>query len=67
MAEGLLNGFELSELLGDRRICFGQPLPSGPDFFIYRLLTGLTEVMHSMAYAINACFWLRRDLLQWSL
>jgi hypothetical protein len=42
--------------LGERLICFGQPLPSKPDFLVYRLLTGLTEV-------INACFWLRRDLL----
>lgn len=42
--------------LGERLIYFGQPLPSEPDFLPYRLLTGLTEV-------INACFWLRRDLL----
>jgi hypothetical protein len=49
--------------LGERLIRFGQPLPSEPDFLLYHLLTGLTEVMHSMAYAINACFWLRRDLL----
>jgi hypothetical protein len=42
--------------MGERLISFGQPLPSEPDFLIYRLLTGLTEV-------INACFWLRRDLL----
>jgi len=42
--------------LGDRLICFGQPLPCEVNFLHYRLLTGLTE-------AINACFWLRRDLL----
>jgi len=42
--------------LGERLIFFGQPLPSKPDFLCYRLLTGLTDV-------INACFWLRRDLL----
>ncbi len=42
--------------LCERLIYFGQPLPSEPDFLLYRLLTGLTEV-------INACFWLRRDLL----
>jgi len=42
--------------LCERLINFGQPLPSKPDFLAYRLLTGLTEV-------INACFWLRRDLL----
>ena len=35
---------------------FGQPLPDSPDFLLYRLLTGLTE-------AINACNYLRRDLL----
>jgi len=42
--------------LGERLIRFGQPLPSKPEFLVYRLLTGLTEV-------INACFWLRRNLL----
>jgi len=42
--------------LCERLINFGQPLSSKPDFLAYRLLTGLTEV-------INACFWLRRDLL----
>ena len=31
-----------------------------PDFLLYRLFTGLTE-------AINACFWLRGDLLQRTL
>jgi hypothetical protein len=49
--------------LGERLIRFGQPLPSEPDFPLYHLLTGLNEVIHSMAYAINACFLLRRDLL----
>ena len=42
--------------LADRMIAFGQPLPASPDFLLYRLLTGLTE-------AINACNYLRRDLL----
>jgi len=42
--------------LADRMIAFGQPLPDSPDFLLYRLLTGLTE-------AINACNYLRRDLL----
>jgi hypothetical protein len=44
----------------ERLICFSQPLPDKVDFILYRLLTGLTEVM-------DACFWLRRDLLQRSL
>ncbi len=42
--------------LADRMIAFGQPLPDSPDLLLYRLLTGLTE-------AINACNYLRRDLL----
>lgn len=42
--------------LCERLIRFGQPLPREVDFLLYRLLTGITE-------AINACFWLRRDLL----
>ena len=46
--------------VGERLICFGQPLPDKADFLPYRLLTGLTE-------AINACFWLRRNLLQKTL
>jgi len=46
--------------LGERLIHFGQPLPGEPEFLLYRLLTGLTE-------AINACFWLPRDLLRGSL
>jgi hypothetical protein len=47
---------EVHPELGERLIRFGQPLPHKPDFLLYRLLTGLTG-------AINACFWLRRDLL----
>ncbi|HUW18769.1 MAG TPA: transposase [Sedimentisphaerales bacterium] len=46
--------------LGERLIRFGQPLPDKPDFLLYRLLTGLTE-------AINACFWLHKDLLRRTL
>jgi hypothetical protein len=43
--------------LAERLIRFGQPPPSQPDFLLYRLFTGLVETM-------NACFWLRRDLLE---
>jgi len=42
--------------LTDRLIKYGQVLPDEADFLFYRLLTGLTE-------AIDACFYLRRDLL----
>jgi len=42
--------------LSERLIGYGQVLPDQADFLFYRLLTGLTE-------AINACFYLRRDLL----
>jgi hypothetical protein len=42
--------------LTDRLIEYGQVLPDEADFLFYRLLTGLTE-------ALNACFYLRRDLL----
>lgn len=42
--------------LTDRLIEYGQILPDEADFLFYRLLTGVTE-------AINACFYLRRDLL----
>jgi len=42
--------------LCDRLIRLGEPLPDDPEFLLYRLLTGVTE-------AINACFYLRRDLL----
>lgn len=42
--------------LCDCLIRFGEPLPDEPEFLLYRLLTGVTE-------AINACFYLRRDLL----
>ncbi len=47
---------EAHPAIGERLICFSQPLPDKVDFVLYRLLTGLTEVM-------DACFWLRRDLL----
>jgi len=47
---------EKHPLLTDRLIEYGQVLPDEADFLFYRLLTGLTE-------AINACFYLRRDLL----
>jgi hypothetical protein len=44
----------------DQLIYLSQPLPDKPDFLSYRLLGGLTE-------AINACFWLHKDLLRRSL
>jgi len=44
----------------DRLVYLSQPLPDNPDFLSYRLLAGLTE-------AINACFWLHKDLLRKSL
>lgn len=47
---------ERKPTLTERIIAFGQPLPEEPNFLLYRLLTGLTE-------AIDACFYLRRDLL----
>jgi len=47
---------ERKPALTERIIAFGQPLPEEPNFLLYRLLTGLTE-------AIDACFYLRRDLL----
>jgi hypothetical protein len=47
---------EKTPKLCDRLISFGEPLPDKPEFLLYRLLTGVTE-------AINACFYLRRDLL----
>lgn len=43
--------------LAERVIAFGQPPPRAADFVLYRLLTGMTE-------AIDACFWLRRSLLE---
>jgi prepilin-type N-terminal cleavage/methylation domain-containing protein len=52
--------FESNPNLCDRLICLSQPLPDKPDFLLYRLLAGLTE-------AINACFWLHKDLLRRSL
>jgi hypothetical protein len=44
----------------DQLVYLSQPLPDKPDFLSYRLLAGLTE-------AINACFWLHKDLLRRSL
>jgi hypothetical protein len=44
----------------DQLVYLSQPLPDKPDFLSYRLLGGLTE-------AINACFWLHKDLLRKSL
>jgi len=41
----------------DQLVYLSQPLPDKPDFLSYRLLGGLTE-------AINACFWLHKDLLR---
>lgn len=46
--------------LAERLIRFSQPLPNQPDFLPYRLLTGMTE-------ALNACFWLRKNLLELGL
>jgi hypothetical protein len=46
--------------IGDRLVHLSQPLPGKPDFLMYRLLTGLTEV-------INTCFWPHKDLLRRSL
>jgi hypothetical protein len=42
--------------LTDRLIEYGQVLPDEADFLFHRLLPGVTE-------AIDACFYLRRDLL----
>lgn len=44
----------------DQLVCLSQPLPDKPDLLSYRLFGGLTE-------AINACFWLHKDLLRRSL
>jgi len=41
----------------DRLIRLSQPLPDHPDFLLYRLSDGLTEV-------IDTCFWLHKDLLR---
>lgn len=46
--------------LCERLVYLSQPLPDNPDYLAYRLLGGLTE-------AINACFWLHKDLLRKSL
>jgi hypothetical protein len=40
----------------DQLVYLSQPLPDKPNFLSYRLFGGLTE-------AINACFWLHKDLL----
>jgi hypothetical protein len=48
---------EMHPNLCDRLVYLSQPLPDNPDFLAYRLLGGLTE-------AINACFWLHKDLLR---
>jgi len=42
--------------LAERLIDYAQVLPDQADFVLYRLLTGLTHIL-------NACFYLRRDLL----
>ena len=42
--------------LAERLIDYAQVLPDEADFLFYRLLTGLTHLL-------NACFYLRRDLL----
>jgi len=44
----------------DQLVYLSQPLQDKPDFLSYRLFGGLTE-------AINACFWLHKDLLRKSL
>lgn len=46
--------------VAERLIRLSQPLADKPDFLQYRLFMGLTE-------AINACFWLHKDLLRRSL
>ena len=51
---------EADPATAERLIHLSQPLPAKPDFLSYRLFTGLTE-------AINACFWLNRDMLRRSL
>jgi hypothetical protein len=59
----LVNGYWLVEsppAMAELLIRLSQPLPNNADFLGYRLLTGLTE-------AINACFWLHRDMLRRSL
>lgn len=43
--------------IAERLIRLSQPLPDNPDFLLYRMLRGLTE-------AVNACFWLHKDLLR---
>ena len=48
---------EIHPFISERLICLSQPLPDKPEFVLYRSWAGLTE-------ALDACFWLRRDLLQ---
>ena len=48
---------EAHPAINERLICLSQPLPDDPDFVVYRSWLGLVE-------ALDACFWLRRDLLQ---
>jgi hypothetical protein len=52
--------FEAEPNTCDRLVYLSQPLPDKPDFFVYRLLTGLTE-------ATNTCFRFHKDLLRRSL
>lgn len=59
----LVNGYWLVEshpAMAERLIRLSQPLPNNADFLGYWLFTGLAE-------AINACFWLHRDMLRQSL
>ncbi len=48
---------EAHPCVAERLIRLSQPLPDKPEFLLYRLLIGLTE-------AVNACFWLYKDLLR---
>lgn len=48
---------ERHPVISERLIGLSQPLPDKPEFILYRSWAGLTE-------ALDACFWLRRDLLQ---
>lgn len=51
---------ETHPVISERLICLSQPLPDKPEFVLYRSWSGLTE-------ALDACFWLRRDLLRRTL
>jgi hypothetical protein len=48
---------ERHPVISERLICLSQPLPDKVEFVLYRCWAGLTETL-------DACFWLRRDLLQ---